>query len=333
MRRFALTLILTALSTPGFAARPEPIIDMHLHAAGANGVGLPGQYVCAPYDYWPTRDPREPIGVYSKDLTGSPDCRQRFKGPNTDAELRDGSLEILRKRNVFAVTSGSADRVQEWRLKAPDRIIPALLFGAGKLPTVAELRLLHAAGRLQVIGEIAAQHAGIPPDSPELEPYYALAEELDIPLGIHLGTGVPGGIYSATPKFRMAHSNALLLEEVLARHPRLRLYVMHAGWPLAEQMIALLYAHPQVYVDTAAIGYMFPRADYHAYLKRLVDAGFEKRIMFGSDQLVWPEAIEAAIDAIESAAFLSPRQKRNILYENAVRFLRLSPEQMALHRK
>jgi predicted TIM-barrel fold metal-dependent hydrolase len=45
--------------------------------------------------------------------------------------------------------------------------------------------------------------------------------------------------------------------------------------------------------------------------------------MFGSDQMVWPEAIPRAIDAIQSAPFLTAAQKRDILHDNAARFLRL----------
>lgn len=48
-----------------------------------------------------------------------------------------------------------------------------------------------------------------------------------------------------------------------------------------------------------------------------------KRIMFGSDQMVWPEAIDVSIAAINEAPFLSAEQKRDILYNNAARFLRL----------
>ena len=65
------------------------------------------------------------------------------------------------------------------------------------------------------------------------------------------------------------------------RHPKLRLYAMHAGWPMGKAMIALMYAHPQVYVDTGIISYPYPRADFHAYLKRMVDAGYGNRIMSG----------------------------------------------------
>ena len=56
-------------------------------------------------------------------------------------------------------------------------------------------------------------------------------------------------------------------------------------------------------------------------------AGFAKRLMFGSDQMVWPEAIGAAIRGIDSAEFLSPEQKRDIFYNNAARFLRLERKQ------
>jgi predicted TIM-barrel fold metal-dependent hydrolase len=51
--------------------------------------------------------------------------------------------------------------------------------------------------------------------------------------------------------------------------------------------------------------------------------------MFGSDQMNWPAAIEVAIQSIETAPFLTTEQKREILFDNAARFLRLSPERVA----
>ena len=55
--------------------------------------------------------------------------------------------------------------------------------------------------------------------------------------------------------------------------------------------------------------------------------------MFGSDQMVWPEVIGENIEMIEAAEFLSEEQKRDILYNNAARFLRLSDEQIAAHHR
>jgi predicted TIM-barrel fold metal-dependent hydrolase len=44
--------------------------------------------------------------------------------------------------------------------------------------------------------------------------------------------------------------------------------------------------------------------------------------MFGSNEMVWPQTIKVAIESIETADFLTPEQKRDIFYNNAVRFLR-----------
>ena len=52
-----------------------------------------------------------------------------------------------------------------------------------------------------------------------------------------------------------------------------------------------------------------------------MDAGFGKRILWGSDQMVWPRAIDVAIETIEKAPFLTGEEKRDIFYNNAVRFL------------
>jgi hypothetical protein len=215
------------------------------------------------------------------------------------------------------------DAALRWKEKAPDRFIVGIAFEDPAKVDVARLRKEAQAGRLQAIGEMAPQYEGIAPNDPVLEPFYALAEELDLPLAIHIGPGPPGAPYVGSPKYRMSLSNPLLLEDVLVRHPKLRLYVMHAGWQMGNEMIALLYAHPQVYVDLGVIDWTQPRKEFHAYLRRLVEAGYGQRIMFGSDQMVWPEAIGMAVDAIEAADFLTKEQKADIFYNNAARFLRL----------
>ena len=52
-------------------------------------------------------------------------------------------------------------------------------------------------------------------------------------------------------------------------------------------------------------------------------AGFGKRIMFGSDEMVWPQTTNVAIESIESAEFLNEEQRRDIFRRNAAQFLRL----------
>ena len=66
-------------------------------------------------------------------------------------------------------------------------------------------------------------------------------------------------------------------------------------------------AHPQLYVDISMIDWYPPREEFHKYLRRLVEAGFAKRIMLGSDEMIWPDAIKLVIDGVNSADFLSPK--------------------------
>lgn len=193
------------------------------------------------------------------------------------------------------------------------------------------LRRHYRSGDFAVLAEVTNQYAGIAPDDPAFEPYLAVAEELDIPVGIHIGTGPPGAPYLGFNRYRAALHSPLALEDVLIRHPDLRIYIMHAGWPMLDDLLAVMWVHPQVHVDVGAIVFGLPRAEFYRYLQRIVEAGFGKRVMFGSDQMVWPGIIERAIEAIEAAPFLSEAQERDILYNNAARFLRLSDEEIARH--
>jgi predicted TIM-barrel fold metal-dependent hydrolase len=252
--------------------------------------------------------------------------------PLTDDEQMNQTIEVMNRRNIIGVLSGTESRVAKWMKAAPDRFIPGLIFHLGRDNlTPDRLRTLNKEGRLSVLGEVTNQYLGIAPDDERMEPYWALAEELDIPVGIHIGTGPPGVIYLGAAGYRARLHSALTLEEVLIRHPRLRVYIMHAGYPLLDDLLAVLYAHPQVYVDVGVIVFTQPRAAFYRYLEGIVEAGFVNRIMFGSDQMVWPGVIERSSAVLEEAPFLSEEQKRDILYNNAARFLRLTKEEIATH--
>lgn len=343
MKRVAIltTLFLLASCTEPASAPPQdtthqaerlPIIDMHLHAFVANWMGPPPVPVCSGNLLFLGWDPKEPLTL---DMLN--ECPSPVLSATTDEELMERTLAIMTSYNVVkAVTSGP--QIDEWKAAAPDRIMAGLavgsVFGDGFTAdtNTGTLRSLLSDKRYEVIGEFAPQYDGMRPGDAQLDPYFAVAEELDIPIGIHVGLGPPGAAYlGGIPNYRMGLSNPLLLEEVLLKYPKLRLYVMHAGWPMLDQMIGLLYAHPQVYVDVSNINWYVPRSEFHAYLQRLVEAGFAKRIMFGSDQMLWPEAVGWGVEAIEAAGFLTAEQKRDIFYNNAARFLRLTEEQIAAH--
>jgi hypothetical protein len=314
-------LVLGARVTSKGQANSPPIIDMHLHAHSLSqyGGGMPN---CSNDQeiVYPGADPREPFSLGRLKTCASP-----MPAAASDELLMKESLAALERHNIFAVTTGPLVNVRAWR------IIPAHAFGDPGSPDVEEFRRLVNNRELAVFAEVSPQYEGVALGHSRWEPYYALAEELDIPVGVNLGEGPPGAPYGPMPGYRARLTTPLQLEEVLIRHPRLRLYVMHYGSPLVDEMIAVLFSHPQVYVDIAGNNWAHPRPHFYGQLKRLVDAGFIKRIMWGSDQLVWPRAIEVAIQTIQNAPFLSEEQKRDIFYNNAAGFLRLTKEEVARH--
>lgn len=265
-----------------------------------------------------------------------------FHGPLIGKSVRplDQWLEALDRYNVRkAALATFPDHLAAWVPQAPDRLIPSLMFpclpqigrqcfaDGANLPDVEWLREELRAGRIQMLGEVISELFGISPSDPVLEPYFALAEEFDIPFGLHMGPGPAwavstSSIYAEFPNFQISAGNPLELEEVLRRHPDLRLFVMHAGWPMLDEMLAILWHHPNVYVELGGLQIAISRAEYYFYLKRLADAGFGDRVMFGSD--VDFNEYEEGIQAILDAEFLTEEQKRDILYNNAARFLRLT---------
>lgn len=329
---------LALIAASGAGAR-APIIDMHLHARLAGFAGASPPPMCTPFRIMPRWDNAKSLSDGMK-FNAAP-CVRPIAAATTDDQVMRDTIAVMQKRNIIGMVSGEPDVMARWQAAAPDRIIVGLDLkittrsGTGHVGVRSpeDVLRLFGAGRFAVLGEVMAQYEGLAPDDPLLEPYWALAEKLDIPVGIHLGPGGPGDPYDGAPLYRAANGNPLRLEPVLVRHPRLRVYIMHAGYPFEAELRALMFAHPQVYVDVASIDYTEPRPAFWRFLRSIVEAGYGDRIMFGSDQMVWPGVIEPAIAAIERAPFLSRGQKRDMLYNNAARFLRLTPAQIAQHNR
>lgn len=245
----------------------------------------------------------------------------------------------------YRMATVMAGDLAAWQAVESSRFLPALSFPcpggraaftgvpcfatATELPDTGWLRRQIGAKRIGAFAELVPQFLGWSPADPRLEPYWSLAEEFDLPVGVHMGPAPPGAAYPSNsagvsiPQYRAAMTAPMLLEEVLLRHKRLRFLVMHAGWPALEPIITLLHAHPGVYVDVGLLQRedVIPRAAYYRFLRSLVEAGFAGRIVFGSDSPAAP--LGPGIDAIMAADFLTLEQKADILCGNAMRFLRL----------
>ena len=298
-----------------------PVLDVHVHAMDADFPGIAP--MCPNTSKFTASDPKtkeEPFGWVKEQCT--PELY-----PSAPGQYMKDVLAEMERLNVTAVVFGDPKSVQRWKDAAPARVIPGTSFSNGLTPgqrvPLDELRKHFTQEGFKVMGEIGLQYEGISPSDPSVDSYFALAEELDIPVAIHMGTGGSGRANISVPKFRGSMGDPLLLEGLLARHPKLRVQVMHAGYPMIDNMLTLLQANSHVYVDVAGLIWSYPIKEVNRYIQRLVDAGFEDRVMFGTDQLIWPKLMAYSISIIQNADYLTPQQKRDILYNNAARFLRL----------
>ena len=305
--------------------KAPPVLDVHVHAMdGIPGIGP----MCPNTSKFTASDPKgkeEPFGWVKEQ------CTPALYPSSAPGDYMKDVLSEMERLNVTAVVFGDPKSVQKWKDAAPARIIPGTSFSNGLTPgqrvAIDELRKDFTTGGFKVMGEIGLQYEGLSPSDPSVDQYFALAEELDIPVAIHMGTGGSGRANVIMPKFRGSMGNPLLLEELLARHPKLRVQVMHAGYPMIDNMLTLLQANSHVYVDVAGLIWSYPIKEVNRYIERLVDAGFGDRVMFGTDQLLWPKLMAYSISIIQNADYLTPEQKRDILYNNAARFLRLDTTQ------
>jgi len=279
-----------------------PIIDMHLHAQDA---------------IWADRRL-----CFPKPCEGEPTIA------SSPEQVRDMTITAMRQNKiVLGFLSDQPANLDKWAAVASELFLISPLIDKPAEIDIKSLRRDYSTGKYHGVGEITTQYWGYAPSDPAVDPFFALAEDFDVPAHIHtLGIGAP------TPTFRVANGDPRLLETVLTRHPKLRLFVENCGFPFADEMTAMMYQYPQLYCEVSTILHLTPRARALAYLQELMDNGLGKRIMYGSDQMIWPEVIPEVIAAIQSADFLTTEEKADIFYNNAARFLRLSDEEISGHR-
>jgi predicted TIM-barrel fold metal-dependent hydrolase len=310
MKRFliALAFLPASASAQSTELYRGPIIDVHLHAHTRESLAQPL--------------PNPATGEMS---------------PKTPEEHMTRSLEIMKERNVvLGIVSGSSvAAVDPWDAAAPDRIMKGIgVDDPSQFMKAEELDRLFREKRLDAFGEVAAQYAGYSPSDPAFDAYWAVAAKHGVPVGIHTGGGPPGTPYTCCPKFRLTLGDPLLLEDALVKFPKLKVFVMHAGGFFPEHALMLMTMYRHVYVDIGALSWTPIAGDLlEPFLREVKRRRMLDRVMFGSDQMQWPEAIALAIDRVNRLDFLTIEEKQDIFYDNAAKFLELSAAEIARHHR
>ena len=244
---------------------------------------------------------------------------------NPEALLHRTLAEMDKNHISKGVISGDDDVIATWVERYPNRFLAAYNHWCdGKAETVAKFESEWKAGKWKTIGELGLPYGGHPLNDPACFPLFELAQRYDIPVFFHTGIGGPNPQQGFAPKFRIALSDPLLLEDVAIRFPELKIVIMHMGWPFYDHALYMLWTYENVYLDTAVVDWILGKELFNRMLREAVETVGSDRILFGSDQMVWPQMITPAIESIRDASFLSDQDKRNILSENARHLLKIA---------
>jgi len=177
MKYIKLWVVFVAMAGVSFGqakAPRQPVIDIHLHSESL---------------------------AFLKNLGPNPVTGE--KAPASVEEHIRQTLSMMSRYNiVLGIACGDLETVEQLRKAAPERIWAGPSNGIPGLD-IESLRSRYKSGQLRIMGEVLAQYEGLSPSDPVLDPYFALAESLAVPVCIHIGMSFPG-ITESVPKFRVS---------------------------------------------------------------------------------------------------------------------------------
>lgn len=139
-------------------------------------------------------------------------------------------------------------------------------------------------------------------------PFYAKCVELDIPVVMQTG--------HSAEFMPSALARPILLDDVALYFPQLKIVAAHTGWPWTEELIALAWKHPNIYIGTSAYAPKY----WDKSLVHFANSIGKGKVLFGTD---YPLVLHK--DAIEQIEGLGLKEdaKRLLLREAAKKVFRL----------
>jgi predicted TIM-barrel fold metal-dependent hydrolase len=138
--------------------------------------------------------------------------------------------------------------------------------------------------------------------------------ELNVPVQLQVGQSM---LYDPNYRIRSV-GRPITLDAVACDFPELKLIGIHVGIPWTDEMIAMAWKHPNVYIGTDAHS---PKYWPEAFVKYINTYGQDK-VIFGTDFPVLD--FVRTRDEIESLQ-LRPVPKRKLLRDNVLRIYGLQP--------
>jgi uncharacterized protein len=207
-------------------------------------------------------------------------------GRSWPLHYRDGDealVEVLRSLGVARFTAlpyahrpGMADWLNDWAAGFAARVPEAAVCGTFFPEESAAAYVAERLASVEVF-KVHVQVGGFDVTDPLLDEAWGLVAEAGTPVVLHAGSG----------PVATEHTGPAPVAALLARHPRLRLVIAHAGAPEYAEFLALAEAHERVALDTtmaftdffSEMGGVYPAE----LLPRLRDLGLAGKVLLGSD--------------------------------------------------
>ena len=151
-----------------------------------------------------------------------------------------------------------------------------------------------------------------PPDHAKWYPFYAKCVELDIPVQLQVGQSM---VYDPSLPLRSV-GRPITLDTVACDFPELKIIGIHVGIPWTDEMIAMAWKHPNVFIgcDAHSPSY-WPQSFVH-----FINSYGQDKVLFGTDFPIL--RFERTRDEIEALG-IKPASLRKLLRDNANRVYRL----------
>ena len=265
-------------------------------------------------------------------LAGRPDRRAFYGKMRVPAELHEGiSLETMLERmdaagveRAMLISAKVGIRHHPSCYHVPNELVrdavrqyPARFYGlAGIDPTEGMQGVRELERAVKEYGFIGAHFYPhwyeLAPDHARWYPFYAKCVELGIPVQLQVGQSM---IYDpAYP--RRSVGRPICLDSVACDFPELTLIGIHVGIPWTDEMIAMAWKHPNVYIGCDAHSPAYWPESFVKY----IDSYGQDKVLFGTDFPIL--RFERTLQEIEALG-LRPPALRKLLRDNAIRVYRL----------
>ena len=236
-------------------------------------------------------------------------------------------LEMLKELGIVKIVCCARDVETTYGLKLSNESIsrlvekyPEMVIGfAGVDPHKGRLAVKELENAVKILGLRGLQ----------LEPYlhqmyvfdkkyypiYEKCVELDIPIWIHTSM-------NWSHKLKIDLGRPIYLENVAIDFPQLKIVAGHNGWPWVNELCALAWKWPNIYIDTSSIRQKYfavPGTGYEMLL-HLGNTTIQDKILFGSGFPLLP--IKQAIEDVRALP-LKESVREKWFYKNAARLLGL----------